>query len=175
MRPQLLALLISISLSSVHAAAANWTVRSQPAKMVNGAPALFQVKPPQSLESLTANWLGHEVTFSFDKVGKTWFALAGVSIETAPGTYALELTGETPAGKTPSQKISFTRNFTVTRGKYPKIKVKLNVESKFTEPSPEQHKQIEESQQVKKDYLSRVTAEREWSGSFTAPRRSADL
>jgi murein DD-endopeptidase MepM/ murein hydrolase activator NlpD len=137
--------------------------------MVNGAPALFQVKPPQSLESLTANWLGHEVTFSFDKVGKTWFALAGVSIETAPGTYALELTGETPAGKTPSQKISFTRNFTVTRGKYPKIKVKLNVESKFTEPSPEQHKQIEESQQVKKDYLSRVTAEREWSGSFTAP------
>lgn len=169
MRPQLLALLISISLSSVHAAAANWTVRSQPAKMVNGAPALFQVKPPQSLESLTANWLGHEVTFSFDKVGKTWFALAGVSIETAPGTYPLELTGQTPAGKTHSQKISFTHNFTVTRGKYPKIQEKLSVEGKFTEPSPEQLKRIEESQQIKKDYLSRVTPERKWSGSFTAP------
>jgi murein DD-endopeptidase MepM/ murein hydrolase activator NlpD len=137
--------------------------------MVNGAPVLFQVKPPQLLESLTANWLGHEVTFSFDKPSKTWFALAGVSLETAPGTYTLDLTGETRAGKTPSQKIPFKRNFTVTRGKYPKIQVKLNVESKFTEPSPEQLKQIEESQQIKKDYLSRVTPDREWSGPFTTP------
>ena len=109
------------------ASAANWTVRAQPTRLVNGAPVLFQVKPPAQLDSLHGTWLGHEVSFSFDPASKTWFALAGVSLETAPGSYALELTGETTAGKTPSQKISFTRKFTVAAGKYPKIEVKLSV------------------------------------------------
>ena len=130
---------------------------------------MFQVKPPQQLSSLAATWLGHQVTFSLDKASKTWFALAGVSLETAPGSYPLELAGDALAGKTPSRKLSFTRTFTVTRGKYPKIQVKLSVENKFTEPSPEQLKQIEEAQQIKKDYLNRITPEREWSGPFSAP------
>lgn len=121
------------------------------------------------MESLSGTWLGHEVPFSFDATSKTWYALAGVSLETAPGTYALELTRETVAGKTPSGKLSFTRKFAVARGKYPRISVKLTVEGKFTEPSPEQQKQIEEGQQVKKEYLNRVTPDREWSGQFTAP------
>lgn len=130
---------------------------------------LFQVKPPQQLSSLAATWLGHQVTFSFDKASKTWFALAGVSLETAPGSYPLELAGDALAGKTPARKVSFTRQFTVARGKYPRIQVKLSVESKFTEPSPEQSKQIAEDKQIKNDYLNRVTPEREWSGPFSAP------
>jgi murein DD-endopeptidase MepM/ murein hydrolase activator NlpD len=149
--------------------AANWTVRAQPARLVNGAPVLFQVRPPARLGSLTGTWFGHEVTFSFDSTSKMWYGLAGVSLETAPGTYSLELSGETVAGKVPSQKISFTRKFAVARGKYPKIAVKVSVEGKFTEPSPEQLKQIEEAKQVKKEHLNTVTPEREWRGPFTEP------
>jgi murein DD-endopeptidase MepM/ murein hydrolase activator NlpD len=141
--------------------------------MVNGAPVLFQVKPPARLESLTGTWLGHDVSFSFDSTSKTWFALAGVSLETAPGTYTLELSGETVAGKILATKLSFTHKFAVARGKYPKISVKLSVEGKFTEPSPDQQKQIQEAQQVKKEYLNRVTPEREWSGQFTVPAEAA--
>ena len=70
------------------ASAANWTVHAQPTRLVNGGPVLFQVKPPARLESLNGTWLGHEVSFSFDAASKTWFALAGVSLETAPGTYS---------------------------------------------------------------------------------------
>jgi len=125
------------------------------------------------LESLNGTWLGHDISFSFDAKSKTWYALAGVGLETAPGIYSLELTGETETGKIPGRKISFSRKFTVTRAKYPKIEVKLSVESKFTEPNPEQQKQIEEGQQVKKDYLNRVTPEREWSGTFAAPADAA--
>jgi murein DD-endopeptidase MepM/ murein hydrolase activator NlpD len=148
-------------------------VRAQPARLLNGGPVLFQVKPPARLELLKGTWLGHEVSFSLDAKSGTWYALAGVSLETTPGTYALDLAGETLAGKVPNEKISFTRKFTIGRAKYPKIEVKLSVESKFTEPSPEQQKQIEEGQQVKKDYLNRVTPEREWSGQFTAPAHAA--
>ncbi|MGB8967302.1 MAG: M23 family metallopeptidase [Candidatus Sulfotelmatobacter sp.] len=164
-----LLILVWVLGSIPQALAATWTVRAQPTRLVNGGPVLFQVKPPARLESLTGTWLGHELSFSLDPASKTWFALAGVSLETGPGTYAIELSGDTVAGKIPNRKISFTRKFAVARGKYPKIEVKLNVESKFTEPSPEQQKQIEEGVEVKKDYLNRVTPEREWSGQFTVP------
>ena len=100
------------------------------------------------------------------KAGSRWLVSAW---KRRPVPIALELTGETKAGETSSTRISFSHKFAVIRGKYPKIAVKLNVEGKFTEPTPEQVKQIQESQEIKKDYLNRVTAEREWSGQFTAP------
>jgi murein DD-endopeptidase MepM/ murein hydrolase activator NlpD len=159
---------IFLSLAPV-ATAANWTVRAQPTRLVNGGPVLFQVKPPAKLAALSGTWLGHEVYFSFDTASKTWFALAGVSLETVPGSYALELSGNTAAGEGSGKTVAFTRKFTVARGKYPKIQVKLSVEGRFTEPNPEQQKQIAEGVQIKKDYLTRVTPEREWSGQFTAP------
>ena len=153
--------------------AATWSAHAQPAQLVNGSPVLFRVKPPAQLQSLTGTWLGHDVPFSFDAASKTWYALAGVSFETAPGTYTLELAGETAPAKAPSKKLSFTRKFTVAPGKYPKTSVNLTVEGKFTEPSPEQQEQIAEGVRIKQDYLNRVTPTREWAGLFTAPANAA--
>lgn len=143
-----------------------WTVRANPPRLVNGAPFLFQVKPAARLDSLTGTWLGHQLTFSYSASAKTWFALAGVSIETEPGKYTLELTGQRTTTKTP---LTVTHTFTVARAQYPQIKVELTVEKKFTEPTPEQQEQIAEGVKIKQDYLNRVTPEREWVGRFTAP------
>jgi murein DD-endopeptidase MepM/ murein hydrolase activator NlpD len=153
------------------ASAATWTVQAQPERLVNGSPVLFQVTAPASLESLTGTWFGHQVPFSFDSATKTWFALAGVSFETAPGTYSLDLTGERSANRSTATtpKISFSSKFVVFPGEYPKTEVKLAVAGKFTEPSPEQQKQIAEGVKIKQDYLDRVTPDREWDGKFTAP------
>jgi len=148
------------------ASAATWTVQAQPARLVNGAPVLFQVKSPAKLDSLTATWLGHQLTFSYNSASKMWIALAGVSLETTPGKYALELTGHRSALNSP---LTFTRSFPIARAKYPLIKVELKVEKKFTEPTPEQTAQIEEGVKIKHDYLNRVTPEQEWSGKFVAP------
>jgi murein DD-endopeptidase MepM/ murein hydrolase activator NlpD len=148
------------------ARAANWSVRTQPMRLVNGAPVLFQVKAPARLEGLTGSWLGHQIVFNFSPSSKTWFALGGVSFDTTPGIYALELSGERPRRSAP---LNFSRKFAVARAKYPQIKVELTVEKKFTEPTKEQLAEIDEDQKVKQDYLNRVTPEREWSGSFTAP------
>jgi murein DD-endopeptidase MepM/ murein hydrolase activator NlpD len=137
---------------------------------VNGAPVLFQVKPPTKLESLTGTWLTHQLTFSYDKSTKTWFALAGVTFETTPGKYTLELSAQPAASKTP---LTFTRTFAVAHFQYPQIKVELTVEKKFTEPNPEQLQQAEESKKIKQDYLNRVTADREWDGTFAAPADAA--
>jgi len=163
----------------VPASAATWTARAQPEHLVNGAPVLFQVKAPASLESLTGTWLGHQVPFTFDSATKTWFAVAGISLETAPGAYSLDLAGERSAstGMSASKdglaKLAFSSKFTVFPGKYPKTEVKLTVEGKFTEPSPEQQQQIAEGVKIKDDYLNRVTPAREWDGKFTAPANAA--
>ncbi len=152
------------------ASAATWTVHAQPTRLVNGAPILFQVKPPTKLESLTGTWLTHQFAFSYDASTKTWFALAGASFATTPGKYALELTAQPASGKTP---LTFTRTFAVAHFQYPQIKVELTVEKKFTEPSPEQQEQIAESVKIKQDYLGRVTPDREWDGNFAAPADAA--
>ena len=154
------------------AAAANWTASAHPTRLVNGAPVLFQVKSPAKLDALTGTWLDHQITFSYDASTKTWFALAGISIETTPGRYPLALTGDRGAAK-PGSTLTFSRQFAVARAKYPQIKVALSVEKKFTEPTKEELEQIEESKKVKQDYLNRVTPEREWSGRFTAPADAA--
>lgn len=147
-------------------AAVPWTVSAQPVRLLNGAPVLFTVKTPVKLDSLSGRFLQHDLTFSYNSAARTWFALGGVSYETPPGKYTLELTGERAANKAP---VSFKRMFIVGRAQYPKIQVHLAVEKKFTEPNPEQQTQIAESVKVKQEYLGRVTPEREWDGDFAAP------
>ena len=99
-----------------------------------------------------------------------FYTLAGVSFETTPGRYPLELTAELAGSKTP---LTITRSFMVTAAKYPQVRVELTVEKKFTEPSPEQQEQIAEGVKIKDDYLNRVTPAREWDGKFTAPADAA--
>ena len=159
-----------ICFAALPAFGAPWIVRAQPTRLVNGAPVLFQVTPSAKLESLSGTWLGHQVAFSYDASTKTWFTLAGVPFETAPGKYSLELSGERVTNNTP---LSFTRAFAVARAKYPQIRVELTVEKKFTEPSPEQQEQIAEGVKIKEDYLGRVTPTREWDGKFAAPADAA--
>lgn len=153
-------------LFSTPASALPWTIQSQPIQLLNGAPVLFQVKSKSKLDSITGTWLGHQLTFSYDPANRTWFALAGVSFDTKPGKYVLELKGASPTSKS---SLNFSRTFVVSHANYPKIKVQLAVEKKFTEPTPEQQSQIAESVKIKQDYLGRVTPDREWNGNFSAP------
>jgi murein DD-endopeptidase MepM/ murein hydrolase activator NlpD len=147
-------------------AATAWTATAQPSKLVNGAPVLFKIHSPIKLDSLAGSWLDHQFSFSYDASTKTWFALAGVSFETKPGKYPLELSG---VGRAATAPVKFTQAFLVSAAHYPKTYVHLEVEQKFTKPNPEQQTQIAESVKVKEDYLNRVTVDRQWDGNFTAP------
>jgi len=148
--------------SATTMAGPTWAVRANPSKLVNGAPVFLEVTPPVRLKSLTGTWLGHEIIF--DQGGaRTWFALAGVSLETKPGSYPLTLDGVTVAGN----RSSFRRDFTVGYAKYPVIQ--LTVSKQFTEPGPEQLQVIKEDQDLKHKTFSATTPEREWSGRFAPP------
>jgi murein DD-endopeptidase MepM/ murein hydrolase activator NlpD len=151
------------SAATTSKAANSSIVRWEPARLVNGSPVLFRVKPAARIESLSGKWLDHEVFFSFDPATRLWYGLAGVSLETRAGKYLLSLTGKTPEGK----EILFNHQVTVAKGKYRRIEV--NVPKQFTEPSPEQLHEIKEEQALKKDVFSRMDPNREWMGRFVPP------
>jgi murein DD-endopeptidase MepM/ murein hydrolase activator NlpD len=157
----------------------SWGVAETPARLVNGSPVLFRVAAPRAVRALSGKWLGHEIVFSFDAERKDWFTLAGVSQETKPGSYSLELRGETstpPAAgaSTSSSSVStsggalmFEKKVFIARQRYPRVLLK--VPGKYTAPSPEDQKEIAADKEIKADAFKTETAEREWRGSFDAP------
>src|SRR6267142_1691783 len=145
-------------------APARWTVRYRPARIVNGTPVLFRVTTPKPALFLSAKWLDHEITFNFDASRKVWFGLAGVSLETKPGTYPIELQAETESG-TP---LTFKQAIRVQRQRYPKVVV-LKVPGRYTAPDPEQLRVIAQDKQIKDQAFKAVTPERQWRGSFQPP------
>jgi murein DD-endopeptidase MepM/ murein hydrolase activator NlpD len=143
--------------------AKGWTVQWQPSKLVNGSPVIFEVTPPARLSGLSAKWLEHDVSFSFDPATKSWFGIAGISLETRPGSYSFELKGTTSRGS----DIFFVRKFTVSSAKYPSVAV--SVAKKYTEPSPEQLEKIRQDKTVKQDVFHQTDPKREWTGKFRPP------
>lgn len=139
------------------------SVRWQPQRLVNGSPVLFLVTSRQALKSLSGKWLEHDVFFSSDARGKSWYGIAGASFETHPGKYSLELSGESVSGK----PVSFQKVVPVKKGKY--ISSQASVPKQFTEPSPEQLKKISEDKTLKERTFAHVTSERLWTGRFRAP------
>jgi murein DD-endopeptidase MepM/ murein hydrolase activator NlpD len=163
LHPFLLVALVAHS----YAAAAWWSVVNQPARLVNGSPVLFRVTTPMPVRALSGQWLGHDIEFSFDTGTRTWFALAGAGQETKAGAYPLELRAETTSGQTSAKTISFEKMIRVERQRYPRVQLK--VPARYTAPSPEDQRQIEQDKETKAAVFKTVSAGREWQGSFAAP------
>lgn len=123
---------------------------------------LLQVTTNPNLKSLSGNWLGHDVYFSHGSDGN-WYGLAGVSLETTPGRYQLSLEGTESNGR----KLTTERTIAVGKARYPSIAVK--VAKKFTEPDPEQLKQIAADKNTKEETFKRFDPERLWAGDFEPP------
>ena len=136
-------------------------------RLVNGDPVLFRAKAPTKLKSLHGTWLGHDLTFDFDKSTGAWFALAGVSLDTAPAEYPLALDAETISG----EPLSFEQKLRVFHAKH--ASVTLSVAKKFVEPDPQQLEEIKKEETLKHDTFARSAPEREWSGRFAPPVRAA--
>jgi murein DD-endopeptidase MepM/ murein hydrolase activator NlpD len=141
----------------------SWSVRWQPLRVVNGAPVLFRVTPPAPVESLSGKWLEHDVFFSLDTVDKTWYGIAGSSVQVHPGSYPLKLEGTTTSGK----EITFERKITIHAAKYPRTVIQ--VAKQYTEPSPEQLQKVSQDTGLKQEAFQHLNPEREWSGEFRAP------
>jgi hypothetical protein len=155
--------LASPSASPTSAGPSKWSIRWQPAKLVNGSPILFRVTPPTKLTGLSGRWLGHELFFFFDPKSRSWYGVAGIALETKPALYPLQLTGTPDRGK----EIVFQSKIAVKKATYPSIAI--TVAKQYTEPSAEQLKETAEDKTVKQNTFNRMSPERQWSGNFLPP------
>jgi len=139
-----------------------WSIEYTPPSLVNGSPVLLEITPPTRLKSLTASWLGHDLIFE-PEGDKKWITLAGISLETKPGQYPLQISAVSATG----HDIHFEQKLRISSEKY--LTVELKVSKQFTEPNPEQQQEIKKDQDIKHDAFSKISPERGWSGAFAAP------
>jgi murein DD-endopeptidase MepM/ murein hydrolase activator NlpD len=142
-----------------------WSAQWEPAKLVNGSPAIFRVTAPSEIKELKGNFLGQELVFRSSAACYCWYAFAGVSLSTKPGTYTLrvESKGTGPEASPMSYAVA------VAAASYPATT--LNVAPEFVEPPKETLARIEEDQATKQRIFSSVStlAEPRWTGRFQRP------
>ena len=141
-------------------------VKWQPAKLVNGSPVLFQISAPGKVQSVAASWFGHDLSF-FHPEGKLWYALAGVPVEATPGRYDLTVKELLVSGESAKIRVRIR----IAAAAYPKITIK--VAKQFTEPDPEQLREIAADKELKQNILAAQTPQRLWAGPFLPPVEAA--
>jgi hypothetical protein len=154
-------------LSQTQPANGSIQVKWQPTKLVNGSPILFQVTTSNKSQSLSASWFGHEFAFFHPAGGKSWYGLAGIPVEIKPGRYDLTVKETLATGKSAEVRVKIK----VGSAAYPKITIK--VAKQFTEPDPEQLREIAGDKDVKQKTFSAETPQRLWAGEFLPPVSAA--
>jgi len=150
----------AISHAAEPAPFAGFTV--QPQLLVNGSVCLLTVHVAGKPRTVSAKWLERDLIFSPGLHG-TWYSLAGVALETKPGTYDLALESVMDDGRTER----LTRPIAVHTAKYKTSR--LTVPQKYVTPDPETLQRIEAEKEIKKVAFAHVIPSPEWTGNFVAP------
>jgi murein DD-endopeptidase MepM/ murein hydrolase activator NlpD len=134
-----------------------------PQRLESGSPVLFRVELEQSADSLHGTWLDHPLDFTRAHEGNTWFALAGIDVEQAPGTYPLNLIAAQANGR----ELHATLQVTVLPGTYKTTT--LHVEEKYVQPDAATLQRIAADKAVKDAAFAHTISEPLWNGSFRSP------
>ena len=133
-----------------------------PAVVEAGSPELVRVEAVEAA-GVDGEWLGRKLEFFRGHDRRTWFALAGVDVESPAGSSQLKIT----VRMSQSGVRDLTRTIEIHPAHY--RTGSLTVAPKFVEPGPEALKQIE-AERLLKDKVFAVSAPVPlWAASFRAP------
>ena len=97
------------------------------------------------------------------KAPRVWYALAGVDVETTPGTYDLRIRAALPGGRMArTVKPVEIGNATFRTGD-------VNVPENFVKPDQASEKKVAADQRLKKRTFAHFIATAQWSGDFIKP------
>ena len=139
-----------------------WT----PEDLANGSPCLFAVRVPKA-SAVTGEWQGHKL--SFFRTQNSRYALAGIDIEVAPGSYPLTIEITSSGGATQTLR----RDITISAAPYKEVP--LTVPEKFVQPDAEAQRIIAANKIVKDKVFASSAPETLLTGRFTPPLRVAPL
>lgn len=131
-----------------------------------GSPELIRVRTPGA-DNVSGEWLGRKLQFFPGADHVTWFALAGVDVETPAGPSVLHVstTKRGPEGSSVASGLS--RNVEIHPAHY--LTAALSVAPKFVQPPSEALKEIEAESQIKAKVFAASSPEPLWHGDFRAP------
>jgi len=149
---------LSLVLSS--SAPPGLTVSVEPKVIERGSPCLFAITAPESLSSLNGSLMGKKVYFNPDQSRKTWYGLAGVSLESPLGSQTITLKGSDASGR----PVTFSARFDIEARK-----ANIRVPPEFTDPDEEEKARTAREAILKRDVFKTLSTEALWNGSFQRP------
>jgi murein DD-endopeptidase MepM/ murein hydrolase activator NlpD len=158
-----LVLLLTLPAARAEKSAGFRVVSWSPQRLESGSPVLFQIEVNQPADSLHGTWLNHPLVFNRADQGNSWYVLAGIDVEQAPGTYPLELTATASNG----QELHTTQQITVLPGSYKTTT--LHVEEKYVQPDAATLARIAADKAVKDAAFAHLISQPLWNGSFRSP------
>ncbi len=145
------------------AANAQKAISWSPLRLESGSPVLFRIDLEQPASEVHGAWLNHAIVFTKAQNGNTWYALAGIDVEQAPGTYALELT----ASATDGSALHVKQEVAVLAGQYKTTT--LHVAEKYVQPDAATQQRIAADKAVKDAAFAHQISQPLWRGSFRSP------
>jgi murein DD-endopeptidase MepM/ murein hydrolase activator NlpD len=152
-------LLLLLTSAAARAQKISWS----PERLESGSPVLFRIDMDQAAGELHGTWLNHAIVFTKGQNGKTWYALAGIDVEQAPGTFPLDLTGTAADGST----LHTRQDVPVLPAQYKTTT--LHVQEKFVKPDALIQQRIAADKLVKDAAFARQIDQPLWRGRFMSP------
>jgi hypothetical protein len=131
-----------------------------------GSPELIRVQAPSAV-SVDGEWQGRKLQFFRGREEKSWFALAGVDVESAVGASTLRITAHQPQGEARDLSLPVEIHAAHYRTG------KLSVAPKFVEPDATALARIKEESALKEKVFAASAPQPLWTGSFRAPVAAA--
>jgi len=147
--------------SSSPSSSKQWSAHWEPARIVNGSPVLFRVTAPAATKQVQGDFLGQALAFRFSGACHCWYALAGVSLDTKPGKYSLQISAKDSSAATTSFPVY------VRAAHYPSSTI--TVAPAFVEPPKEVQPVIAAADAAKKQAFATMDPNPLWAGPFQRP------
>jgi len=144
------------------------TLTLTPELVVAGAPEILRVSAPADAH-LEGDWDGRPLRFFPGRAANSWYAVAGVDVEAAPGPSTVPSTIRVaihPHGERDSLP-EIRETIAIHPAHY--RTTSLTVAPKFVEPDPEALKRIKAEVEIKKKVWASSADHPLWTGDFTVP------
>ena len=125
--------LVVAACTASHEQTADTPLIWQPVKLTNGSPVLFRLAVKGDAESVSGEWLGHGFLFFSGRHHGSWYALAGIPLQTPAGVYTLQISEQFANGRT----VKVEKQIKTSTAVYKKIPIR--VARQFTEPRGSQN------------------------------------
>jgi murein DD-endopeptidase MepM/ murein hydrolase activator NlpD len=135
----------------------------QPNELQPGSVTFFTVEVNRDATKVSGQFLGKDLLFFHSGKARVWYSLAGVDVETTPGTYDLRIRAALPGGRV-SRTVKPVEIGTVTfrTGE-------VNVHENFVKPDQASRREIAADQRLKERAFAHFIPTAQWSGDFTKP------